>query len=115
MKLSPKNYTQWCEEVSHNNEVMTDCLKFKKDRFEELSDEIKSIFFDETGKSPVVSFSTMGDIIRIRIGINFDQTLPISSKFLENLIMPVGIGISYSDEMGTHLLFELKPDLGGDS
>lgn len=117
MKLTAKNYSQWCKEVSKNNEVITDSLNLKQEMFEELSDEIKNLFFEETGRCPLVTFSTLGDKIKVCIGlkVNTDECVSISPKFLEKLIMPVKIGISYHDKIGTHLFFELRPDLGGDS
>ena len=117
MKLNNKNYAQWCAETSKNNSVITNCLNLKKEMFEDLSDELKNIFFEETGKSPSVHFSTFGDRIRVQIPMKTvpDESIPISSKFLDKLVMPVNVGISYDDKIGTHLFFELKPDLGGDS
>ena len=118
--ITSDQYSKFCKGISANNKIIGECIETRDAMYKDLAESIKEVFFNHFHKTPSVEYLEKGELIKVRVPLNYGESITLTDQLLLDLMMPVTISIDYdSDAELDILVFELYPelndDLGGDS
>ena len=117
--ITSSQYDDFCKGISANNKIVDECNATRDAMYSSLAESIKETFFAHYKRTPTVEFQYNGELIIVRLSLNYRESLNLTKELLADLIMPVKITVDYDEDTDLDVLvFELYPkledDLGGD-